>query len=186
MVFGKLEPAWRNRSRKRNRSWSKIPFCQEPLASLLPKKSTSELGRRSVTIFVWLPIGPCATTKGSLDLPIILFTSANSLVVMVAVMTHMGDDFTMCTLTPNMLLSKSGLKEAQWPGRPFNNSEVNTESAEGPIKERLIFQTCDKGGLRTSWLCYVIRVLCLAGLTGFIYLWFHVAVFPSSTTKTLW
>ena len=27
--------------------------------------------------------------------------------------THMGDDFTMCTLTPNMLLSKSGLNEAQ-------------------------------------------------------------------------
>ena len=70
--------AERNLSKTRNRRRWRIPGCLIPLAKVLPKKSTSELGRRIVQILVWPPIGPSATIKGSLLLPISFFTVANS------------------------------------------------------------------------------------------------------------
>lgn len=110
--------AERNLSKTRKRRRSRIPGCRLPSAKVLPKKSTSELGRRIVQILVCPPTGPSATSSGSLLLPISFLTVANSAAVMVAVRIQIGANFAMCTFTPKMFLRRPGRILAQCPSSP--------------------------------------------------------------------
>ena len=143
IVRGKFWPvlsASRNLSKAKNRRSSRLPGCLLPFTKVLPRKSTSELGRRMVQILVWPPIGPSATSRGAFLLPINFFTVDNSSGVMVAVRMQMGACLAIWIFTAKMFLRRPGRMLAQCPSSPWWTSSTNipwiTSLLDNSLKSR--------------------------------------------------